>query len=75
MSLTTYLLVAAVVFVLAVVSCFRFNYESGPFVGRAEYLFMVSIGAGLASGLLWPLAGLTYIAGRIIARTTPKGGS
>ena len=75
MSLTTYFLIAAVVFVLAVVGCFRVNYESGPFVGRAEYLFMVGIAAGLVSGLLWPLAGLTFIAGRIIARTTPKAGS
>ena len=73
MSLTTYLLIAAAVFVAAVVGCFRVNYESGPFVGRAEYLFMVSIGAGLASGLLWPLAGLTFIAGRIIRHTNTKG--
>lgn len=75
MSLATYLLIAAVVFVLAVVGNFRMNYATPYFAGKAEYLFGVSIIVGVASGLLWPLAGLTYIAGRIIARTTPKAGS
>lgn len=75
MSFTTYLLIAAVVFVFAMVGNFRINYRTPYFAGRAEYLFGVSIIVGFVSGLLWPVAGFVFIAGRIIRLTTPKAGS
>lgn len=73
MSLSTYLMIAAMVFVTSTVGVFRMNYTTGKYAGRAEYLFSVSVAAGLGIGMLWPLAILVFIAGRIIFHTTTKG--
>lgn len=64
-----YLAIAAVAFVACTVGAFRINYRSDHFAGKAEQLFAISI-------LLWPLAILTWIAGRIIRYTVhPKAGN
>ena len=71
-----YLAIAAVAFVACTVGAFRINYRSDHFAGKAEQLFAISILLGILSGLLWPLAILTWIAGRIIRYTVhPKAGN
>ena len=74
MSLATYLMIAAMVSVASTVGVFRTNYAKSAAKGESfEYVFAVSAISGLVIGLLWPLAILAFIAGRIIYHTTLKG--
>lgn len=72
MSLTVYLIVAAVAFVVVTVAGYRINMATGKWDDRAEGLFVYSAALGFLLGMVWPITVLLVIAARIARATTPK---